>query len=102
MNVKDVSKNSLIKTDDLYTSDLGSSVYSAPEQLISNSYDSRVDIYSFGIIVYELLNIFSTRMEFFKELEKINTNEILKKNEYFSLILKCSNKDFTKRPFLGI
>jgi len=99
MNIKEVSKNSLIKTDDFYTSDLGSSVYSAPEQLISSSYDSRVDVYSIGIIIYELFNIFGTRMEFFKEIENITTNDIFKKNKYYNLVTKCCLKDFTKRPF---
>ncbi len=34
---------------------IGSPVYMAPEQLSSNTFDHRADIYSFGIMAYELL-----------------------------------------------
>jgi len=98
MNISDNPTKSLI-TNNLYSNDLGSSIYSAPEQLNSKNYDSRVDLYSLGIIIYELHNLFSTRMEFFKELENINSNNLFKKNKFYKLTINCCNKDFNKRPF---
>jgi serine/threonine protein kinase len=46
------SKDKLTATDEA----IGSPVYMAPEQLNSNSFDHRADIYSFGIMAYELFN----------------------------------------------
>uniref|UniRef100_A0A915C9V4 non-specific serine/threonine protein kinase n=1 Tax=Parascaris univalens TaxID=6257 RepID=A0A915C9V4_PARUN len=42
---------------------VGTATYSAPEQLSSTVYDSAVDIYSAGIICYELYRPFTTLME---------------------------------------
>ncbi|KHN76118.1 Eukaryotic translation initiation factor 2-alpha kinase 1 [Toxocara canis] len=42
---------------------VGTTTYSAPEQLSSTTYDSAVDIYSAGIICYELYQPFATAME---------------------------------------
>uniref|UniRef100_A0A914CLN6 Protein kinase domain-containing protein n=1 Tax=Acrobeloides nanus TaxID=290746 RepID=A0A914CLN6_9BILA len=42
---------------------IGTYSYASPEQLNSRNYDSKTDIYSCGVVVYELYNIFHTSME---------------------------------------
>ena len=81
----------LISSKDLkYTSDIGSLLYSAPELLDSNNYDETVDIYSFGILIYELFNNFKTEMEKTIEINKFKKNKV---NEIemtiFDISLKC-------------
>jgi serine/threonine protein kinase len=46
-----------------HTTGVGSPFYCSPEQLSGERYDSKVDIFSLGIILYEMLHIFSTQME---------------------------------------
>ncbi|XP_076261905.1 pancreatic eIF-2alpha kinase isoform X1 [Rhynchophorus ferrugineus] len=46
-----------------YTREVGTQLYMSPEQLNGEPYDYKVDIYSLGIILFELLVPFSTAME---------------------------------------
>lgn len=45
------------------TTGLGTCMYAAPEQIRDTNYDEKVDIYSLGIILFELFYPFATRME---------------------------------------
>ena len=56
----------------------GTFTYLSPESLKENIYSKYSDIYSLGIILFELLNIFGTDMEKYKLIAD------LKKNKYFS------------------
>lgn len=47
----------------LHTARVGTHLYMSPEQMAGQVYDYKVDIYSLGIIFYELLVPFSTEME---------------------------------------
>ncbi|XP_012256146.2 eukaryotic translation initiation factor 2-alpha kinase [Athalia rosae] len=47
----------------LHTARVGTHLYMSPEQMSGQVYDYKVDIYSLGIIFYELLVPFSTEME---------------------------------------
>lgn len=47
----------------LHTARVGTHLYMSPEQMTGQVYDYKVDIYSLGIIFYELLVPFSTEME---------------------------------------
>lgn len=60
---------------------LGTHLYMSPEQLAGSQYDYKVDIYSLGIIFFELLVAFKT------EMERICVLTDLRKNIY--------PKDFT-------
>jgi serine/threonine protein kinase len=46
-----------------HTSGVGTMVYASPEQIHEQSYDEKTDIYSLGIIFFELLYFMSTKME---------------------------------------
>ena len=48
--------------------------YMAPEVVTGDIYDSRVDIYSLGIVLYRLMN--GNRLPFLNESQNINPNEI--------------------------
>jgi translation initiation factor 2-alpha kinase 1 len=45
------------------TGGLGTSTYASPEQLKGEEYDEKTDIYSLGILLFELFNPFQTQME---------------------------------------
>ena len=53
------------------TNEIGTTTYASHEQLGSNCYDYRTDIFSLGIILYELFTNFKTQIERHKEIGKI-------------------------------
>ena len=70
------------KNDTFIGSDLfGTYIYSAPESLKDNYYSIYSDIYSLGIILFELLNSFTTIME--KNIEINRLNETTTFNQLF-------------------
>ena len=78
----DGNQQSLIPLEKHYTSNIGSIIYSAPELLVGGIYNEMVDVYSLGIIIYEIFNLFKTEMEKTIEIGKFkeeNTNSF--KNE---------------------
>lgn len=54
-----------------HTQQVGTSLYMSPEQAKSLAYNYKVDIYSLGLILFELLNFFNTESERYKVLENI-------------------------------
>lgn len=60
-----------------HTSGVGTFTYAAPEQLKGNSYSSKADLYSLGIILFELLYPLSTGMERAVCLKKLRRQGIL-------------------------
>jgi len=42
---------------------VGTYLYASPEQLSRNSYNNKTDLYSVGVILFELLSVFQTHME---------------------------------------
>jgi serine/threonine protein kinase len=54
-----------------HTERVGTSLYMSPEQNKGSAYNYKVDIFSLGLILFELLNFFNTETERFKVLENI-------------------------------
>lgn len=54
-----------------HTNDVGTQLYMSPEQVHNKPYDHKVDIFSMGIILYELLETFSTEFERIKTLDGV-------------------------------
>lgn len=87
---------------------LGTSVYAAPEQKSKlntdgkTEYDHRVDIYSLGIILFELVYPIHTLFEKSKHLDELKTNRRLPKdfpnNNLGELIIKMTETSFKNRP----
>jgi eukaryotic translation initiation factor 2-alpha kinase 1 len=81
----------------------GTYIYSAPESLTDNYYSIYSDIYSLGIILFELLNSFSTIMEKNIEINRLKdsykyTKEFVDKYQFESeFILKLINNNATQR-----
>ncbi|XP_014671340.1 PREDICTED: eukaryotic translation initiation factor 2-alpha kinase 1-like isoform X2 [Priapulus caudatus] len=56
--------------DDL-TRNVGTRTYASPEQLSSSNYSSKSDVYSLGVILFELFHPFETGMERLRMLERL-------------------------------
>uniref|UniRef100_A0A3Q3ED92 non-specific serine/threonine protein kinase n=1 Tax=Labrus bergylta TaxID=56723 RepID=A0A3Q3ED92_9LABR len=54
-----------------HTGQVGTKLYMSPEQLSGNSYSHKVDIYSLGLILFELLYPFRTQMERVRTLTEV-------------------------------
>jgi translation initiation factor 2-alpha kinase 1 len=67
----DVPQSTLVRTGSVlsdHTSGVGTSTYAAPEQLKGSEYNTKCDIYSLGVILFELFQNYGTEMERFKSL----------------------------------
>lgn len=58
-----------------HTQRVGTSLYMSPEQAKGQSYNYKVDIYSLGLIFFELLNYFHTETERYKVLQALKNNK---------------------------
>ena len=90
---------------ELITMGIGTKFYCSPEQEKSKNYDNKTDIYSLGIIIFEMLYKFDSLMERDIILTRINQKsvfpqdleEVCGKNAA-KLILKCTLRDPNQRP----
>jgi translation initiation factor 2-alpha kinase 3 len=58
-----------------HTQRVGTSLYMSPEQARGSAYNYKVDIYSLGLIFFELLNYFHTETERYKVLQDIKNEK---------------------------
>lgn len=58
-----------------HTSQVGTQLYMSPEQVKGHSYDHKVDIFSLGLILFELLYPFSTQMERVSVLFQVKSSQ---------------------------
>uniref|UniRef100_S4RAV2 Eukaryotic translation initiation factor 2-alpha kinase 1 n=1 Tax=Petromyzon marinus TaxID=7757 RepID=S4RAV2_PETMA len=54
-----------------HTSGVGTTLYAAPEQLSGSHYDFKSDMYSVGIVLFELFQPFGTEMERVKTIQEL-------------------------------
>uniref|UniRef100_A0A8D8ZJP0 non-specific serine/threonine protein kinase n=1 Tax=Cacopsylla melanoneura TaxID=428564 RepID=A0A8D8ZJP0_9HEMI len=69
-----ISKSGSDYVDERHTAKVGTQLYMSPEQMAGKSYNYKVDIYSLGMIFFELLIPFSTQMERWKKLSDLRNN----------------------------
>ncbi|XP_034050475.1 eukaryotic translation initiation factor 2-alpha kinase 1 isoform X2 [Thalassophryne amazonica] len=86
-----------------HTTGVGTFVYAAPEQLNGSSYDSKSDMYSIGILAFELFQPFGTEMERVLTLGDLRERKI--PNSFCQRwpllakhIIKLTNKEPSVRP----
>ncbi|XP_027857396.1 eukaryotic translation initiation factor 2-alpha kinase 3 [Xiphophorus couchianus] len=73
-----------------HTGQVGTKLYMSPEQLSGNSYSHKVDIYSLGLILFELLYPFRTQMERVRTLTEVRAlrfPELFSRNNAEELIM---------------
>jgi serine/threonine protein kinase len=58
------------------TMGVGTASYTAPEVLASSRYDERSDLFSLGVVLFEMFHPFSTQMERLKTLEKVRKSGV--------------------------
>ncbi|KAI2811809.1 Eukaryotic translation initiation factor 2-alpha kinase 3 [Blomia tropicalis] len=63
------------QVSNIHTNDVGTQLYMSPEQVNNERYDHKVDIFSMGIILYELLESFQTESERIQTLNKVRRRE---------------------------
>lgn len=91
--------------DDL-TSNIGTTLYIAVEMLKGGNYDEKVDMYSLGIIFFEMVYALKTSMERYKAIMQLRTPEIVFPTDFDSrnlpeekkIICMLLNHDPRKRP----
>ena len=74
----------------------GVEIYMSPEQK-KGKYMKKSDIYSLGIICYELLNIYKTQMERIKAILELKKRKVIKKREDI-IIIKMISEKIEERP----
>ncbi|CAI4225460.1 unnamed protein product [Auanema sp. JU1783] len=90
-----------------HTIGVGTVSYAAPEQLKRKDYGHMVDIYSAGVVFFELYSQFSTDMEKFSSITELRDHqilpEILKKNwsNAARIIKRMTDPNPTMRPTAG-
>lgn len=93
---------------DRHTAQVGTETYMSPEQLKGLPYDYKVDIYSLGLIFFELLVPFATQMERHRTLMNLRENkfpaDFQKKfqDEYMLLRLMLSHTPEERPTTFGI
>ncbi len=80
---------------------MGTELYCAPEQFSRKPYNHKVDVYSLGVILFELLVPFGTEMERVRTLtdaRKLNFPEHFEKTDEFALVRAMLSHDPAERP----
>ena len=90
---------------EIMTVGIGTQYYCSPEQKQSNKYDFKTDIYSLGIIIFEMFYKFSSLMERDYTLRKINAEQVYPDDmeekcgkNVMLLVKKCTYNEPKLRP----
>ncbi|XP_042330548.1 eukaryotic translation initiation factor 2-alpha kinase 3 isoform X2 [Sceloporus undulatus] len=90
-------------TYDRHTGQVGTKLYMSPEQVYGNAYSHKVDIFSLGLILFELLYPFSTQMERVRTLSEVRhltfpTLFIQKYPQEYAMVKHMLSPSPTERP----
>ncbi len=77
----------------------GNLIYCAPESIQHSKYSYKSDIYSLGIIIFELLNKFKTEMERLAMIKKFKNKELDFK--YSKILYSMININENVRPYIN-
>lgn len=80
----------------------GSFLYGAPEQLYQKIYSYASDVYSLGIILFELQHLFRTDMERVLSIQKLRQKRDADCMYFRSLILDMTDPDASRRPSISM
>jgi serine/threonine protein kinase len=96
-----IVKRNSSKSENYDTSNLGTLIYASPEQLDSYNYDYKTDLYSLGIILFELFYCHKTTMERQINIKNLRETSTLPKDFEFKkealLIKKLLQKEANLR-----
>ena len=84
----------------------GTELYSAPEQIRNNNYSEKSDIYSLGLVIYEMFSKFNSNLEKISSINSLKKGNYqllnhIKHSEIIDVIIKCINIDPDKRISLN-
>lgn len=80
----------------------GSFLYGAPEQLYRKVYSYASDVYSLGIIMFELQHLFQTDMERVISIQRLCRERKMECQYFQQLILDMTDPDPCRRPTLSV
>jgi serine/threonine protein kinase len=97
-------KGSPVASAGEHTSGVGTYIYASPEQLAGSQYDETVDVFSLGMILFEMLHPFATKAERAVVLSKVH--DFAQIPEYMqqqypqemNLVKRCVSKHPKDRP----
>ncbi|XP_051830375.1 eukaryotic translation initiation factor 2-alpha kinase 3 [Antechinus flavipes] len=86
-----------------HTGQVGTKLYMSPEQIYGNTYSHKVDIFSLGLILFELLYPFSTQMERVKILSDVRNLKfpplfVQKYPQEYTMVQHMLSPSPTERP----
>lgn len=86
------------------TNNIGTPMYISPEQEKHTKYDQKTDIYSLGIMLFEMINNFKTRHERDEKMKDLRKQRIIPDDvarefpEECTIIQEMTENDATLRP----
>ena len=104
--ITDLCEYRLQKLDDNIENQIGLSLYMDPEVIRNKNFTYKADVYSFGVIAYEILTgdrSFTDLQNSFDNFNDIPNNirpdyTLIQNEPYRKLVMKCMSSDLNERP----